>query len=385
MRRTPDARHPTRVRPSLVTLLLAATALTACPTRPRDPDAGATDAYPVVACDPRVPDLGTGQNLPPCSAEAVIDVNRVALRDGSDLHLRVDTRNRRNELHPSCVDRDSSEVVLRYVSPPETSQVQALRITTAGCATQFDTVLSVRNDCGPDYRDYSCNNDGFTDDGRETRKSTVYFTELEPEQYVYIILDGYDGSAGEAEIVVTEFPNEGVAFAPCIPVPPSMETAPGAATAGLRCPHDGIRCRPGAASDGTDLCLPLVVLGAPCDPDERRNVCEASERNVVCAQNPISRTEAVCALPGTAPGAICRPAAPRCDGRMTCSPGAGFAGRDICVPLRGTGATCDPAPVGFVDHCDMGLTCCGDVGDAGANFTCRTNGWSPCFAYVPGP
>jgi hypothetical protein len=374
-------------RAAIVTAVLAtaAAALTGCPTRNPDIDAS-YDGPIVLMCDPRIPDLGAGQDVPTCSADGVIDVNETtAVRDGNDLHLRVDTRNRRNELHPSCVDRDSTEVVLRYTAPPESAHVQALRITSAACGTQFDTVLSVRNDCGPEYNDYSCNNDGFTDDGRDTRKSTVYYTNLEPEQFVYILVDGFDGSAGQAELVITEYTNVGVAFAPCIPIPPDMATVPGIETASFRCTDQGTRCRPGAAPDGTDLCLPLLPLGAACDPDERRNVCESSERNVVCAQNPISRTEAVCALPGTAPGAYCRRDEPRCDARLACSPGAGFGARDICVPLRGSGASCDPAMVGFVDRCDMGLACCGDMPDAGATFTCRPGGWSPCFQFVAGP
>jgi hypothetical protein len=332
-----------------------------------------------------VPDLGPGTNAPSCSADAVIDVNATALRTGNDLHLRVDTRNRRNDLHPGCVDRDSSEAVLRYTAPPETAHVQALRVTTVACATQYDTVLAVRNDCGPDYHDYSCNNDGFLDDGRDTRRSTVYFLELEPEQFVYVLVDGFDGSAGEAEVVITEYPEIGIAFAPCIPIPPNMQSVPGIDVAGFRCPHDGIQCRPGAAPDGTDLCLPLLPLGAPCDPDQHRNVCEESDRNVLCAQNPLAHSEAVCALPGTAPGAYCRPTDPRCDARLICSPGATAGDHSFCVPLRGAGASCDPAPTGFVDHCDTGLTCCGDMPDGGANFTCHPMGWSPCFAFVPGP
>ncbi len=382
----PTTPHRSHVRSErFASILLLAASTSACATRMPGNDAGSMDAYAVIACDPRVPDLGAGTNVPSCSSDGVIDVNNTALREGNDLHVRVSTLNRRNDLHPSCADRDSSEVVLRYTSPPESAHVRALRITTAGCGTQFDTVLSVRNACGQEYNDYSCNNDGYTDDGRDTRKSTVYYTNLEPEQFVYIIVDGFDGSAGQAELVITEYTDVGVAFAPCVPIPASMATVPGVEVASWRCTQDGTRCRPGAAPDGTDLCLPLLPLGAPCDPDERRNVCETSANNVLCAQNPISRTEAICALPGTAPGAYCRANEPRCDARLACSPGAGFGGRDVCVPLRGQGASCDPTAVGFVDRCDNGLTCCGDMPDAGASFYCRPNGWSPCFQFVSGP
>jgi hypothetical protein len=370
--------------------LAALLVLAGCPTRIRD-DAGLGDAaWDVLPLDPRVPNVGAGDNQPSCAPEAVIDVNELAFRDGNMFRIRVDTHNRRNELHPECtMGRDSTEAVLRYTAPDADSmgnpRVRALRVSTVAPATEFDTVLSVRNDCGPEYHDYSCNNDGFLDDGTETRRSTVYFVNVEPLQFVYVVVDGFDGSEGVAEVSIEEFPDIGTLGAPCIPVPPSMQMDPNAEIAGFRCPNDGIQCRPGAAADGTELCLPLLGLGAPCDPEERRNVCEPfSLRQVVCAQNPVSRTEALCALPGTAPGALCRPTDPRCDGHLACSPGAGFSGRDICVPLRSLGASCDPTAHGYVDQCEMGLRCCGDSPDAGASFYCRpAMGYSPCFDPAP--
>ena len=138
-----------------------------------------------------------------CAPEAIIDINTLGFRQDNDLHIRVSTLNRVNEVHPMCVDRDSSEAVLRYTAPPENAsgpQVLALRATTATCATEYDTVLAIRNGCGPDYTDYTCNNDGWTPDGLDTRKSTAYFLNVEPEQYVYIVLDGFDNSAGQAEV-----------------------------------------------------------------------------------------------------------------------------------------------------------------------------------------
>jgi hypothetical protein len=202
---------------------------------------------------------------------------------------------------------------------------------------------------------------------------------------VYVIVDGYDGSQGLADITVTEYRQLGVLGAPCIPVPDAQANNPAAATDPRRCPAPALQCRPGASADGTDLCLPALALGAPCDPEERRNVClgVGNGSGILCAQNPTDRTQAVCATPGTAPGAYCRATDPRCDGRLACSPGLGFGSRDVCVPLRSQGSDCDPAPMGFTNRCDVGLTCCGDSNDAGANFVCRTNGWSPCFMYVP--
>ena len=374
---------------TLVSWLLTLALLPACATR-NTPDAGDFDAIPVQDCDPRVPNLGQGAMAPSCAPESIIDINTQALRQGNDLHIRVDTLNRLNELHPMCVDRDSSEAVLRYTAPPELStgpQVLAIRATTVTCATEYDTVLSIRNGCGPEFTDYTCDNDGFTDDGLETRKSTVYFLNVEPEQYVYILLDGFDASAGQAEVIVTEFPELGVLDAPCIPVPSTLSTDPNATVEGYRCPHPGIQCQPGAAADGTDLCVPLLPLGAPCDPSQRRDTCEATYlRGVTCSVNPTDATQTVCALPGTAAGAPCRPAIPRCDGRLACSPRLGPNETDVCVPIVGMGASCDPSPVAFTDACDAGLTCCGDEPDAGASFTCRGAGWSPCFPYVaPSP
>jgi hypothetical protein len=373
--------------------IVAACALGGCPTRfPHDAlvlDSGFFDSQP---WDPRVPTVGPGNGAPSCASESVIPVNGddgVAFHEGRTWRVRVETRGRRNDLHVDCVDRDSSEAVLRYQVPPreaDGTEVRAIRVSTIAPATLFDTVLAVRNDCGPEYRDYSCNNDGFEDDGRETRRSTVYFTDLEPEQYVFIILDGYDGSAGLAEISVVEFTDVGVQGAPCGPIPPQLARDPLGPLDGSRCPHAGLQCRPGAAADGTDLCLPLLPLGAPCDAEERRNVCEPPQtRGVVCAQNPMDRTQAVCALPGTAAGATCNRNEPRCGGRLACSPGSGFNNRDVCVPVRSDGASCDPAPVGFTNRCDAGLTCCGDSPDAGASFYCRPMGTSPCYQPAPPP
>jgi hypothetical protein len=369
--------------------------LPGCPTR-----LAADDVPDVVdwrpAIDPRVPNVGPGNNLPSCAPEAIIDMNGdhgLAFHEGDEWHLRVDTTNRRNDLHPDCADRDSSEAVLRYTAPPAGPDghpaVVALRISTDAPATQYDTVLYVTNRCGDDASIYSCNNDGFTEDGRETRHSTVYYTDLEPEQYVYIIVDGFDGSAGRAEVIVTEIRQTGTLGQPCDAVPASLVMDPTGPYDPSRCPNPGVQCQPGAAPDGTDLCLPLLPLGAPCDPDERRNVCEpAFRRGVRCAQNPNDRSATACALPGTAPGATCRPdapGAPRCDGRLYCRPGLSYAERDVCVPIVGQGAACDPAPADYISRCDQGLTCCGDSQDAGASFYCRPPGYSPCFAFIPPP
>lgn len=374
---------------ALAALAFDLVVLAGCPTRLPPVTHDDAAGYDAQVIDPRVPNVGRGMGGPSCSPEEVIDFNALAFRSGPrELRIRVDTQGRRNDLHLDCVDRDSSEAVFRYAVPPiapDGTRVWAIRVSTVAPATVYDTVLAVRNDCGPDYRDYSCNNDGFLDDGRETRRSTVYFTSLEPEQYVYILVDGFEGSAGVAEVVLEEITDPGTLYKPCLPVPREFERDPLAPLAASRCPHPGLQCRPGAASDGTDLCLPLLALGSPCDPDERRNVCEPSYvQGVTCAQNPMDRTQALCALPGTAAGATCRRSEPRCDGRLVCSPGAGFGGTDICVPLRGNGATCDPTPRGFTNRCEDGLRCCGDApADAGPSYFCRPQDYSPCYDFVP--
>ena len=64
---------------------------------------------------------------------------------------------------------------------------------------------------------------------------------------------------------------------------------------------------------------------------------------------------------------------------------AGFENRDICVPLRGNMAVCDPQLVGYVSHCEDGLRCCGDHPDAGATFVCRPADFTPCFVQAAAP
>jgi hypothetical protein len=379
--------QPARALRVVLLAAMSALALTGCPTRMPEPMDG-RDVF-IPPCEDNVPTFGPGEDKPSCSPEAVIEVGEHGQRQGNVIRLRVDTRGRRNDLHPpqDCTPVDSSEAVLHYVVPDvqrDGRRLRALRISTANCATQFDTVLSVRNECTPEGRDYVCNNDTHLDDGRMTRRSVVYFPDPEPLQNVYIVVDGAEGNVGLADVTITEFFDLGVLGAPCIPIPPDAVMSTNGALDPRRCPHDGLQCRPGASDDGTDLCLPLLPLGASCDPEQRRNVCEPYyQRKVVCAVNPRSHTEAICALPGTAAGALCRATEPRCDGRLACSPGLGFNNNALCVPLVGRGALCSPEPMGFTDRCDTGLTCCGDIPDAGAVFRCQPTGSMPCFPYVP--
>src|SRR5439155_256103 len=71
----------------------------------------------VVELDPRGPNVGEGHDAPPCASDEIIDINARAFHLDREYRIRVDTRNRRNLLHPDCVDRDSSEAVLRYTVP----------------------------------------------------------------------------------------------------------------------------------------------------------------------------------------------------------------------------------------------------------------------------
>lgn len=139
----------------------------------------------------------------------MIDLARQGLRIGDEIRIRVDIRGRRNDLHPpqDCAQVDSTEAVLHYVAPdvaPDGRRVRALRVSTVACGTQYDTVVSVRNECSPEATDYVCNNDSHLDDGRMSHRSVAHFIDVEPAQHVYIVVDGFDGSAGQAEVVVTE-------------------------------------------------------------------------------------------------------------------------------------------------------------------------------------
>jgi hypothetical protein len=367
----------TSTKPPIARFALVALVLEACPAAPFDDDAG---PYVPYDAQPSNPPLVLPAGAPSCAPEAIVDMNARGLRDGRTLRLRVDTRAARDDVHPICAPHDSREVVLRYTVPPFVqADVRAVRITTDSPATDYDTVLSIRLACATDIRDITCDNDSFNADGTDNRRSTVYNVGTSPEDVMFLVVDGYDGSAGIADVVLTELTALGVANAPCFDIPPELLRDPAAPTAYFRCPHDGIRCRPGAAPDGTDLCLAVLPLGAHCDVDGRTNLCETTAE---CAQNPTVPAQTACALPGTAPGARCRGVRGddnRCDAGLVCSPGVTMYDRDECVPLRAAGDTCDPAPAGFINQCAPGLRCCAGAPDAGTNTYCVAAGSSPCY------
>jgi hypothetical protein len=332
---------------------------------------------------------------PSCAPEAVIDVNARAMRQNNVLTLSVDTRNARNDLHPLCLVDDGPELVLRYRVPPASERtVAAVRFSTVTDATRsntahpdepsvpdpttFDTCLSIRNSC--EGRDVDCSNDDVIASSRgsavDTRRSTVYQVGVLPEDEVLLVLDGNDGSSGIAQLTVDEIPRLGVAGAPCLPIPIERALDATAPTAYFRCPAAGIRCRPGAAGDGTDLCVPIVPLGARCDEQGRLNVCDRASEGVMCAANPSDEDDVKCAMPGTAAGAPCRGlrgSANRCDPMLYCSEAPPDQGYDTCVVIRGAGDSCDPTPMGAINHCADGLACC-LFGDAGGETTCQPAG-----------
>ncbi len=376
------------------TLLIAfGGALAACPAPPLD------EYYPYDATpfDAQPGDGGLQNRLgpPSCTPEAVVDVNARGTRNGAVITLDVDTRTARNDIHPNCVFDDGPERVLRYRVPPMSqSVVAAVRFSTvtdqtrASAAhpdqppgadpTTFDTVLSIRNAC--DGRDIDCNNDDrvldATGSSVDTRRSTVWQVGVVPEDEVIVVLDGNQASSGIAHVTVEEFPRLGVLGAPCLPIPLERALDPTAPTAYFRCPSADIRCVPGAAGDGTDLCEPIVALGGVCDSRRRANSCQRADEGAVCAANPSNEAEVRCAMPGTAPGAPCRgtrSSTGRCDAPLYCSLATPEQGDDTCVVVRQTGESCDPSPSGAINHCADGLSCC-VFGDAGDETTCQPSG-----------
>jgi hypothetical protein len=355
-----------------------------CPAPPTDDDAPWADAE--FDAQPLDPPLRNPSGAPTCAPESIIDVTTAGVRTGSEIHLRVDTSASRNDLRTLCVPRDGPEVVLRYRVPTlAEARVKAVRITTISPMTTFDTVLGIRPLCTPEARDLSCSNDAYVADGHRTRQSTVYQVDTVPEDSFFVLVDGFDGAAGVADVTVTEIPELGVLGAPCVPIPPQRAMDPTAPTGQYRCPHAGIRCSPGAAPDGTDLCLRVVAIGQPCDFERRFDVCERMDEGAECARNPSNETQVRCALPGTAPGARCRGAhgSPnRCDAGLVCSEGLEVGDRDECVPIRHAGETCDAATRGFINRCDVGLECCASAADAGTTTYCRPIG-SGGMCYQP--
>lgn len=369
---------------------------TACPAPAVDDNPYPYDAAPY---DPRPLDPENYDPMaPPCAPESIVDFNTHGVREGNYLRIRVDTRFRKNEIRAQCVVEDSSEVVLRYRVPPRSErQVAAIRVTTITSATvanandqgiyqpdptDFDTVLAIRLGC--ELREATCNNNAFFQNAagtlRTTQRSTVYHVGLEPEQTLFVLVDGYQGSRGIAEVTLEEIPELGRAGQPCFPVPIERALDPTAPTAHFRCPHPGLRCQPGAAPDSTDLCLPVIPLGQRCDLEGRFNVCAYEELGAVCARNPDDANDIRCALPGTAPGAPCRGvrgSTDRCDPGLACSPSADPYGMDHCVSVRNVGQPCDPE--GSVNVCAPGLRCCAPGPDRLTEAVCRPSDSRPCY------
>ena len=160
--------------------------------------------------------------------------------------------------------------------------MQAIRVSTITAATianasagagplvpdptTFDTVLYLRFAC--DQADANCNNGAFVPDGtggaKITQRSELYQVPTMPDDEMLIVVDGYDGEEGLAQVTLQEYPQLGVLNAPCIPIPPERSMDVTAPTAYFRCsvPRHSVSAWGGARRQ-RPLCVPLVPLGSP--------------------------------------------------------------------------------------------------------------------------
>ena len=405
-----------RVRPSLAmtawtmrgvgALAAAWTAafLAACPAEPLDDSSW--PGFDIVPYDATPGDRHDLAGAPTCAPESIVDLNATATRTGDVLTLLVDTTGARNDLHPMCADLDSGEVVLRYTVPPLSDHtVAAIRVSTITAATiangsadmqplvadptTFDTMCCT-SASGATAPDANCNNDAFVPGRRYGRREdyaalgdvhgAVAARRRDADHRGRLRRRVRDCAAHRGRVPA----KLGVLDAPCIPVPPERQMDPTAPTAYFRCPLPDIQCLPGAAPDGTDLCVPLVPLGGPCDSEGHYNMCVGTMDGIACAQDPITGGEGVCALPGTVPGAPCRGGigVVGCDPGLACVPSNDPRVAGACVPIVEAGQLCDPAIIMPRNHCDTGLMCCGVIADAGSPTRCGVPG-PGCFPPTP--
>ena len=285
------------------------------------------------------------------TCDTPVDLNGMATRSGSTLTIQGTTAGGMNVLHPStgCAMTDDSETVFRYAFA---SGVDAIRVSTEGSA--FDTVLYARTDCmqSATTMDLACNNDSFD----HAPQSLLYVTHTGAgSDEVLIVVDGTADamgvSSGAFTLTVTEVAL-GSQNAPC-------RVDDGMSTTAL---CDGtLLCSQGGAPDGTAICVPPVPTNAACDIHGFANTCTVG---AVCAADPSppdgTTPPAMCSMPGTHAGALCRMTEPRCDAPLVC--GTGDA--PICVRALDAGAACDIT--GSQNACGTGLTCraTSDAGDA---------------------
>ncbi len=108
-----------------------------------------------------------------------------------------------------------------------------------------------------------------------------------------------------------------------------------------------------AAMDG--LCRAAAAVGGACDVAARETACVGG----TCVPA-MTGGSGVCAAPGTAAGASCREAEPRCDEGLSCNPTGGPA---VCQRVAAAGAACTPG-VRF-DACAPGTACLPTSASAG--------------------
>ena len=359
------------IQNTLFGLMFAASLGTACsPSNTTDTgtgpgDTGTTPMDGTTNSDATVPnDMGTMMlpdgNIVPVTAgtcAAPTDLDTAGTRTGMTVVYRGTTEGAPNNLHPAggCTAHDTGESVFRYTVP---AGATAVRITTEG--SSFDTVVYVRTMCAQTATsvDEVCNNDSHD----HAPTSTAFVLGVSAGDHLNIIVDGNpDGmTEGQTEpnpssgdFVLTVSPVVlGAMNNPCRPMadPPT----------GPRC--DGaLGCSEGGGSDGTAICVPVVASGAMCDTRGFTNTCATGTRCSVDPTPPEGTTPpAICSAPGTAAGALCRTAEPRCNGDLVCGSGE----EPMCVRQLAAGMECDL--MGFSNRCATGLMCraTGDTGGA---------------------
>ncbi len=144
-----------------------------------------------------------------------------------------------------------------------------------------------------------------------------------------------------------------------------------------RCVADGVLggqcrasmgCDTGLGCNATNYCVTGIAAGATCDPSSSSSVCVSGS---ICVGSPgMYRCQ-----PDGAVGGRCRAAVPRCDTGLGC-------GADRCLPTVAAGAACDPARMANVcadtTSCiaaTSGAATC--VADGIAGGRCRTTAM-PC-------
>ncbi|MDP3276661.1 MAG: hypothetical protein Q8Q09_15795 [Deltaproteobacteria bacterium] len=129
---------------------------------------------------------------------------------------------------------------------------------------------------------------------------------------------------------------------PCVVPDPSQPYArvcrvPGAlfteCTADTGCAA-GLRCID-RTSSALGRCLPVLTVGALCDPNRRTDACDTGLR---CARDvPTGEGPSHCVAPGDVAGSACRTSAPRCNEGLVCD-----TGLNRCLATASEGQACDP-------------------------------------------